>query len=174
MPRPVEVRRINSLVAPASVTVPKVVMLEAEPIYVLLSAPSPLPIVKYEKPDADLTCKRFPLKFVFGALVGFPTFSSDPVKLNADPLVTTLLPFRNRTPLAVPAERVGLLVSVVMLAEVAIRLVIVAEEEVKVVMLAEAMLRLLMTRLVSVRFVIVAEVADRFVMVAELEAKSAM
>jgi len=140
MPNPVLVRRINSLVAPASVTVPKVVMLEAEPIYVLLSAPSPLPIVKYEKPDEDLTCKRFPLKLVFGALVGFPTFSNAPVKLNADPLVATLLPFRYNTPLAVPPERVKALLIVAL---VLVRLVIVADAKV-----AFVRDKLLMVRLV--------------------------
>ena len=79
--------------------------------------------------------------------------------VNALPLVATLEPFRYRTPLAVPAEKVGLFVIVVMDAEVLIKLVIVAEDEVSVVMLAEAMLRLLMTMLVAVRLVIVALVA---------------
>ena len=86
-----------------------------------------------------------------------------PSNVSADPLVATLLPLRYRTPLAVPAPKVGLLVSVVMLAEVAIRLVIVAEEEVKVVMLAEAMLRLLRTKLVAVKFVMDADAALRSV-----------
>jgi len=82
-----------------------------------------------------------------------------PFQVSADPLVATLLPFRYRTPLAVPAEKVGLLVSVVMDAEVLIKFVIVADAEVSVVMLAEAMLRLLMTMLVAVRFVIDADAA---------------
>jgi hypothetical protein len=50
-----------------------------------------------------------------------------PSNVSAEPLVATLLPFKYNTPLAVPPEKVGLLVRVVMLAEVAIRLVIVAD-----------------------------------------------
>ena len=66
-----------------------------------------------------------------------------PSNTSADPLVATLLPFRYNTPLAVPAPKVGLLVSVVMLAEVAIRLVIVAEADRNTVAETSAQVRLL-------------------------------
>ena len=92
-----------------------------------------------------------------------------PSNTNPVPLVATLDAFKYNTPLAVPAPKVGLLVSVVMDAEVLIRLVIVAEALVSVVILAEAMLRLLMTMLVAVRLVTVAEVAVSVVIVALVE-----
>ena len=41
-----------------------------------------------------------------------PTPKFVPSNVSADPLVATLLPFKYNTPLAVPPERVGLLVSV--------------------------------------------------------------
>ena len=71
-----------------------------------------------------------------------------------------------------PAPKVGLLVSVVMEAEVAMRLVMVADEEVRVVTFAEAMLRFDSTRLVAVRLVTEADVAVRVVMEAEVAIKS--
>jgi len=92
-----------------------------------------------------------------------------PSNTSAVPLVATLLPFKYNTPLAVPAPKVGLLVSVVMDAEVLTRFVIVADADVSVVMFMLATLRLLITRLVAVRLVTVAEVAVSVVIVADVE-----
>ena len=123
--------------------------------------PNEPPIAKIMRWSVPLLPAAFVLTMVLKIVpVELPVFVSVlPSNVSALPLVATLEPFRYRTPLAVPAEKVGLFVIVVMDAEVLIKFVIVADAEVSVVMLAEAMLRLLMTRLVSVRFVIVALVA---------------
>ena len=79
-----------------------------------------------QKAEPSPTCKAFELllQLAFG-VTAKPRLL--PSNTSALPLVATLLPFKYNTPLAVPPEKVGLLVRVVMLAEVAIRLVIVAD-----------------------------------------------
>ena len=78
-----------------------------------------------------------------------PTFNGPvltnvvPSKVSVDPLVATLLPFKYRTPLAVPPERVRL------------------DETVAEATDTFVILRLLIVRLVRARFVMLADVADR-------------
>ena len=129
-------------------------------------------------PDAELpsNCPRKP-----EVMLAAPTPKFVPSNTNAVPLVATLEALRYNTPLAVPPERVRLLLTVAEATEtlVMLRLLIVRLVRARLVMLADAARSTVAERsetvaVVAIRLVMVALVAVRFVTVKLLVPKSAM